>query len=74
MIEAHKVKTLQVLFQSIEENVNFVASKLDVNELPSNTELELLDGIMAKVLEDVALWRTNYIHHFGGNEGVKIRD
>lgn len=73
MIEAHKVKTLQVLFQSISDNVSFVDARLNEN-LPSAEELGNLDCIMAKVLEDVALWRTNYIHHFGGNEGVKIRD
>ena len=73
MIKAHKIATLQTIGQSA---FNMFDSFNSVNEklYPTDEELETADMLAGSLLEKLALWRTNYAHHFRTNEGVKIRE
>lgn len=73
MIKAHKIRTLQEIGHGIND---IYEEFLRVNEsmMPTDEELDTADMLAGFLLEKIALWRTNYAHHFGGNKGVRIRD
>ena len=73
MIEAHKVKTLQSLFNPIQDNVDYIARTMQSNS-PSVEDVKNMDFYMSILLEQVVLWRANCINFFEEKEGVKIRE
>lgn len=68
MLTSHKIKTLQIIFQSIWDNVQFIDQRIN-RFSPSIEDIDTVDLLMSMVLEDVALWRANKAEFFQDNKG-----
>lgn len=73
MIQSHKIKTLQLIGQSLWEDANEFGDIMNT-QTPSVDDMETADIFARNILEKIALWRVNYCEHFEKNKGVKIRD
>lgn len=68
MIQSHKIKTLQLIGQSLWEDAAEFDNIMNT-QTPSVDDMETADIFARNILEKIALWRVNYCEYFEKKQG-----